>query len=87
MNPIENCTHVFFHTSGSNHIKLHQNFASKTMQEEFEDPQGQAIQWLKEKGQTLIYKTLHRKQSFSPQPDLFTGNKNQIIYFLGIKNQ
>ena len=28
-----------------------------------------------------------QKTIFSPQPDLFTGNKNQIIYFLGIKNQ
>jgi hypothetical protein len=34
-------------------------FASKTMQEEFSDlqAQGQAIQWPKEKGQSLIYKT------------------------------
>jgi hypothetical protein len=52
------------------------------MQEEFEDPQsqGQAIQWPKEKGQSLIYKTLHTKLSFLPQRD---------FYFLDIteKNQ
>ena len=56
-------------------------FASKTMQEELEDPQaqGQAIQWPKEKGQSLIYKTLHRKLSFPPQRDFyfFGHKKNQ----------
>jgi hypothetical protein len=44
------------------------------MQEEFKDPQaqGQAIQWPKEKGQSLIYKTLHRKLSFPPQRYIFS---------------
>jgi hypothetical protein len=44
------------------------------MQEEFYDPQaqGQAIQWPKEKGQSLIYKTLHRKLSFPPQRYIFS---------------
>jgi hypothetical protein len=42
------------------------------MQEELKDPQaqGQAIQWPKEKGQSLIYKTLHRKLSFPPHDHL-----------------
>jgi len=48
------------------------------MQEEFEDPQAQGP---KEKGQSLIFKTLHRKLSFPPQRDFFTGNKNQIFFF------
>jgi hypothetical protein len=60
-------------------------FASKTMQEEFKDPQaeGQAIQWPKEKGQSLIYKT------FSPTAIyFFTGNKNNFfIFWTKKKNQ
>ena len=55
------------------------------MQEEFKDPQaeGQAIQWPKEKGQSLIYKT------FSPTAIyFFTGNKNKIfIFWTKKKNQ
>jgi hypothetical protein len=44
------------------------------MQEEFLDPQaqGQTLQWPKEKGQLLIYKTLHRKLSFPPQRYIFS---------------
>jgi hypothetical protein len=34
--------------------------------------QGQAIQWPKEKGQSLIYKTLDRKLSFPPQRYIFS---------------
>jgi hypothetical protein len=53
------------------------------MQEEFKDPQaqGQAIQWPKEKGQSLIYKTLHRKLISPTAIYFFTGNKNQIFIF------
>ena len=54
------------------------------MQEEFWDPQaqGQAIQWPKEKGQSLIYKTLHRKLIISTTAIyFFTGNKNKIFIF------
>ena len=59
------------------------------MQEEFEDPQaqGQAIQWPKEKGQSLIYKTLHRKLSFPPQRYIFS-QKTKIRYlFFGHKKK
>jgi hypothetical protein len=50
------------------------------MQEEFKDPQaqGQAIQWSKEKGQSL-----HRKLSFPPQRYILTFRMfffSKIIY-------
>ena len=59
-------------------------FASKTMQEEFKDPQaeGQAIQWPKEKGQSLIYKT------FPPQRYNFSQEtKIRFLFFGHKKNQ
>jgi hypothetical protein len=44
--------------------------------------QGQAMQWPKEKGQSLIYKTLHRKLIISTIAIyFFTGNKKKIFIF------
>jgi hypothetical protein len=58
-------------------------FASKTMQE-FSDlqVQGQAIQWPKEKGQSLIYKTI------PPQRYIFSQKtKIRFLFFGHKKNQ
>jgi hypothetical protein len=59
------------------------------MQEEFKDPQaqGQAIQWPKEKGQSLIYKTLHRKLSFPPQRYIFSQEAKIRFLFFGHKQK
>jgi hypothetical protein len=64
------------------------------MQEEFYDPQaqGQAIQWPKEKGQSLIYKALHRKLSFPPQRYIFSQEtkseaKKTRVQFYVIRHQ
>jgi hypothetical protein len=59
------------------------------MQEEFKDPQaqGQAIQWPKEKGQSLIYKTLHRKLSFPPQRYIFSQEAKIRFLFLDINKK
>ena len=59
------------------------------MQEEFYDPQaqGQAIQWPKEKGLSLIYKTLHRKLSFAPQRYIFSQETKIRFLFFGHKNK
>ena len=64
-------------------------FASNTMQEEFYDPQaqGQAIQWPKEKGQSPIYKTLHRKLSFPPQRSIFSQETKIRFLFFKHKNK
>jgi hypothetical protein len=47
--------------------------------------QGQAIQWPKEKGQSLIYKTLHRKLSFPPQRYIFSQETKIRFLFFGHK--
>ena len=59
------------------------------MQEEFKDPQaqGQAIQWPKEKGQSLIYKTLHRKLPFPPQQYIFSQEAKIRFLFFGHKKK
>ena len=44
-----------------------------------------AIQWPKEKGQSLIYKTLHRKRSFPLQRYIFSQETKIRFNFLDIK--
>ena len=49
--------------------------------------QGQAIQWPKEQGQSLIYKTLHRKLSFPPQRYIFSEETKIRFLFFGHKKK
>ena len=74
----------FFHCIGSNHVHVRTHFCFKNNARRVlsSQAQGQAIQWSKEKGQSLIYKT------FPPQRAMhfFTGSKNQIFIFWTLKN-
>ena len=59
------------------------------MQEEFEDPQAQdqALQWPKEKEQSLIYKTLcAQKTIISPTARFFSQETKIKVLFFGHKN-
>ena len=78
---------------GSNHVKLHSRFCFKNNARVWRSPSttwGQAIQCPKEKGQSLVYKTLQYTENYPPPspPTRFfhrKQNKNQIFIFWAYK--
>jgi hypothetical protein len=88
LNPIENCTLIFFTLLGSNHVNLGTRFCSKNnARRVLRSPSARAGNAMakRKKDKSLIYKTLHRKRSFPPQRYIFSQETKIRFLFYGHK--